>query len=193
MAFNKEFALKLIEEAKSKLDTGQIFQSGSDEIAYYEWMICHNIISVTKHPGFYKTPIYIVHSIMPDYEERINKILGEDMSNKLINIQNITMGDGCKLNQNTTDNSITITNNITNNTTVNNYEIFTEIKNKIENVPGSEEVLKCVIEMEKALSSGENKSAIKAIFDKLLPAAANVATVWQVLSQYVPQLLLFIR
>ena len=78
MAFNKEFALKLIEDAKSKLDTGQIFQSGSDEIAYYEWMICHNIISVTKHPGFYKTPIYIVHSIMPDYEERINKILGEN-------------------------------------------------------------------------------------------------------------------
>ena len=193
MAFNKEFALKLIEKTKMKLDMGQIFQSGSDEIAYYEWMMCHGIISATKRPSFYKTPIYIVHSIMPDYEERINKILGENMINKPINIQNITMGDGCKLNQNTTDNSITITNNITNNTTVNNYEIFTEIKNKIENVPGSEEVLKYVIEMEKAVNSGENKSAIKAIFDKLLPAAANVATVWQVLSQYVPQLLLFIR
>ena len=189
MAFNKEFALKLIEGAKSKLDTGQIFQSGSDEIAYYEWMICHNIISVTKRPGIYKTPIYIVHSIMPDYEERINKILGENMSNKPINIQNITMGDGCKLNQNTTDNSITITNNVTNDITVNNYEIFTEIKNKIENVPGSEEVVKYIAEIEKAVKSGENKSVIKTIFDKLLPVAANVATVWQVLSPYIPRLI----
>lgn len=192
MAFNKEFALKLIEETKSKLDMGQIFQSGSDEIAYYEWMICHSIISATKRPGFYKTPIYIVHSIMPDYEERINKILGEDMINKPINIQNITMGDGCKLNQNTTDNSITITNNVTNNT-VNNYDFFTEIKDKIRSAGGSEEVLKYVAEMEKAVNSGEKKSVIKAIFDKLLPAAANVATVWQVLSQYIPQLLLFIQ
>lgn len=99
------------------------------------------------------------------------------------------MGDGCKLNQNTTDNSITITNNVTNNTTVNNHEIFTEIKNKIENVPGSEEVVKYIAEMEKAVKSGENKSVIKTIFDKLLPVAANVATVWQVLSQYIPQLI----
>lgn len=191
MSFNKEFALKLIEDAKTKLDTGQVFQSGSDEIAYYEWMICHNVISVTKRPGFYKTPIYIVHSIMPDYEERINKILEEDMSNKSINIQNITMGDGSKLNQNSIDNSITITNTSTQNTTSNNYEIFTEIKNKLTDIPDCEEVMKYIIEMENAVKSGKNKSVIKTIFNKLLPVAANVATVWQVLGQYVPRLMSF--
>lgn len=99
------------------------------------------------------------------------------------------MGDGCKLNQNTTDNSITVTNTITKNATVNNYEVFTEIKNKLTDMPDCEEVMKYIIEMENAVKSGESKSVIKTIFDKLLPVAANVAAVWQVLSQYIPQLI----
>lgn len=187
MAFNKQFALKLINEAKSKLDTGQIFSSGSEELAYYEWFICHNIIAASRKPGFYKTPIYIVHSIMPDYEERINKVLGDDMHNNSINIQNITMGDGSKFNHQSVDNSTTITN-----ASNNNYEIFTEIKNKIKAIPGSEEVVSYMTEMETALKNDKDKSVVKTIFDKILPAAANVATVWQVVSSYIPQLMTFL-
>ena len=56
-------------------------------------------------------------------------------------------------------------------------------------MPDCEEVMKYIIEMENAVKSGESKSVIKTIFDKLLPVAANVAAVWQVLSQYIPQLI----